>query len=185
MQKLISRSRGLTLMELLTTISISGVVLAIGIPSFQTLILNNQMNALNNQLFTHLNQARIIAVSTAQRTVLCPSRDQSSCNADSEWQDGWIMFADANHSRERDDEEPVLYLAQAIENTFSLTSARSRRRISFFPDGTSPGSNTTFEICDQRGPERARAIVLSNTGRARQSRKGPGGRSIRCPEIRG
>lgn len=62
---------------------------------------------------------------------------------------------------------------------FKITSG-NHHPVVFQPEGGSGGANDTFTFCDTRGAAKARAIVLSNTGRARIADKRPGGKALVC-----
>lgn len=58
MQTLPARQRGFTLIELLVVVSLTVVILAVGVPNFQRFIVNNRLKAVNAQLVTDLQFAR-------------------------------------------------------------------------------------------------------------------------------
>lgn len=62
---------GFTLLELLVTITVTGVALAIAIPSFTGVITSNQLSATANELIGSLNQARIQAIKRNLPTQFC------------------------------------------------------------------------------------------------------------------
>ncbi|MGV6850609.1 MAG: GspH/FimT family pseudopilin [bacterium] len=161
------QQRGLSLLELLTTISIASIGLGLAIPAFNEFVLNQNMTAQSNNLVTQLNYARLMSVNSAQRLIMCPSTNQSTCTGGYTWSDGWIIFIDKDHNRNRDPNEEILRVQDPINQRITLRSSAGRPRVNFFPDGTTPGSNATFTFCDQRGADKARAIIISNVGRAR------------------
>jgi type IV fimbrial biogenesis protein FimT len=86
-------SRGFTLVELLVTIAVAGVLLAIAVPNFAELMRNNRSEASANELVAALNVARVEAVKRGKRVSLCPSANGTSCSGTA-WQSGWIVFVD-------------------------------------------------------------------------------------------
>ena len=58
-------ARGLTLVELLVTLAIAAILLAVGVPALQSFITNNQLATSANQLIAALNLARAEAVRCA------------------------------------------------------------------------------------------------------------------------
>jgi type IV fimbrial biogenesis protein FimT len=89
------RALGFTVVEVSVSLGILAVGLAQAVPSMQGLIANNQVTAASNSLVVGLNQARSSAITMGQDITICPSSDASSCSMNA-WQDGWIVFDDAN-----------------------------------------------------------------------------------------
>lgn len=85
--------RGFTLVELMVTVAVAGVLLAIAVPSFTDLMRNNRSLAAANELVSALNAARAEAVKRGTRVSLCPSANGTSCSGTA-WQTGWIVFVD-------------------------------------------------------------------------------------------
>ena len=174
------RSSGLTLVEMLFTLTLAGVVLATGIPEFKRILASNRMIGEINGLVAHLHLARSEAVKRGKRIVLCPSADAQQCLELPEWHRGYILFADDNGNRERDEHEPLIRVHAADAQGILITSSASRRRISYHPDGSAPGSNLTLRFCETRNATPPKAVILSNTGRPRVSESGPDGRKLDC-----
>ena len=84
--------RGFTIIELMITVAIAAIVLAVAIPSFQAQIRNNQSIALGEDFASAINFARSEAVKRATRVSLCASDNGISCGG--AWTDGFIAFVD-------------------------------------------------------------------------------------------
>jgi type IV fimbrial biogenesis protein FimT len=89
-----SLNSGFTLVELMSTLAVSLIVLTLGIPGFSTLLANNQMTASTNDLVTHLQYARSESVKRGMPVSACSSSDGESCTDSYEWGNGWIVFTD-------------------------------------------------------------------------------------------
>ena len=174
------RSCGLTLVEMLTMLAVAGVLLTTGIPEFKRILASNRMITEVNTLVAHLHLARSEAVNRGQRAVLCPSADGLRCLGSSEWHRGYILFVDDNGNRESDAGEPLVRIRGSGAPGILITSSASRRRITYHPDGSSPGSNLTLTFCQRENTVLPKAVILSNTGRPRVSRTGPEDRPLRC-----
>jgi type IV fimbrial biogenesis protein FimT len=82
--------RGFTLIELMVTVTVAGVVLAIGIPSFTKLIANNRIATQTNEFVSALNLARSEAVRRAQGVSV------RSSDGGVEFAGGWKVYKDPN-----------------------------------------------------------------------------------------
>ncbi|MBL8268704.1 GspH/FimT family protein [Steroidobacter sp.] len=175
-----TRSGGLTLLELLVTLTVAGVLLGLAVPGFTNLWLDSQRTVAVNGLVHDIFLARHATVSHGRPASICASRDGLTCtNQTSDWQLGWMVFLnlDQDDPPVRDDNEPILAV-QAAWRGGSITS--NRRSYSFRPiyNGV---INGTVVFCDRRGSEHARAIVINNAGRPRIATRDSDDRPLRCP----
>lgn len=175
-----TRPRGFTLIEVLVTMTIAAILGTTAVPAFHSMLQRNKIASEINTFVTHLNYARSEAIMQSTRVVMCRSRDGKTCQRTNGWHEGWITFADKNANRERDDDEVVLrVVADYKDNGVLITSGR-RRRVVFQTTGFTPGTNATYTFCDPDYPEFAKAIILSNSGRARLSLVKPNGKPLDC-----
>ncbi len=174
-----SFTKAFTLLELLITLSIASIVLIAGVPAFQNFTLEQQMKAAIGSLHIDLMVGRSEAVHLSTRVVSCPGSPATGCSDDSNWSDGWIVFADSNADRQHQTGETIVRHGQGFEN-LHIHSSAGRTDIRFFPDGSAPGSNGSITFCGLGGPEKARKLVISNMGRIRRD-SAAGIDIVRCP----
>jgi len=87
------RVRGFTLLELMTTITIVAVLLAIGVPSLRGMIQRNRVSSASNDLAASIAYARTTAINRGQLVSMCPSTDGDSCTSGgSDFEPGWIVY---------------------------------------------------------------------------------------------
>lgn len=164
----ISQNRGFTLIEMLIGVAVIAILAGIAAPAFGKLIGRTHAQTVRSQLATALNEARIAAVSRGMHVVVCPSVDQRSCSDTTQWQRGWIVFADANHNRQIDDGEAPISVGQALPDGTAVVGSSGRLRIDYQPDGTARGTNATLTVCDRAsGAAEARTLVINQSGRVR------------------
>ncbi len=175
------RCTGHSLTEVLTTLAVAGVVVGSGVPAMQNLVYEQRLTTQVNQLFTDLYLTRSEAIKRATQVTLCKSGDGTSCSTTSGWQDGWIVFADTNENETVDAGEPIIRVGQALTGgvTLRFGETGTYRYVRYKPDGAA-WPNATFTFCDPRGASGARAIILSNTGRARISDKSSSDGALNC-----
>ena len=173
--------RGLTLIELVTTLAVVGVSIAILVPGWHSLTNRNQISRTSNQLLRHLRYARSEAVNRQHDVSLGPSDDGVACSDNPRgWQDGYIIFLDHDSDRNRTEDEQLLWHQQPQARSLRLHSTAGRPAVRFRPDGGAWGTNTTFSICLGDDPDSNRVVVLYGTGRARTDRRAPGNHAVDC-----
>lgn len=87
---------GFTLIELLVTLAVAAILLAIGVPAFQSLFNRNQVAAVTNDFIGALNLARSEAAKGGAETRLCMSNDNATCTGNTGWANGWVIWSDRN-----------------------------------------------------------------------------------------
>lgn len=162
--------KGFSLIELMITFTIVGIMMSYAMPSFYQLKLNKLMENERNRLTTSLNFARNYAVKNQQHVIICPSTSGHSCDNESKWFAGWIVFLDSNKNRELDAGDLLLQNENAMQKEIIATSSIYRQKIRYNGMGFSPGTNLSINFCDARGSEFAQSIVLNNAGRIKQSK---------------
>ena len=88
-------ARGFTMVEMLVTISIVGILAAIAYPSFARIIQRTRIKSESNLISTDLFYMRGEAMKRSAVVSMCPSSDGASCTGGS-WSSGRIIFSDQN-----------------------------------------------------------------------------------------
>lgn len=70
---------GFTLIELIVTIAVLAILLAIAAPSLETMLNQNRLAAASDQVIATLQNARMEAVRQNRRVMICDSSDGSQC----------------------------------------------------------------------------------------------------------
>lgn len=168
-----SRSGGTTLLELMITLSIAAILLAIGVPSYQNIVATNRIAAVTNELSAALQLARSEAVTRGRTVTVCKSDDITAtppvCDAGANWQDGWVVFVDDNDDGDLDAGEIPIKVGQPSSgNAVITTGAKFTDYVKLQPNGEALGagnlSSDSFAICI--APNQ-RSIVINSVGRIR------------------
>lgn len=175
---------GVTLLELVITLAISGVLLAVAVPGARRVMRNARMTANTNRFLHALHLARSEAVRQGVRVTLCKRAGGARCATAGGWDRGWLVFRDADADGRPDSASAVL-LSSAPLSHASMTGNRPvHRYVSYAPDGSTRRLSGAFQagtltLCDRRALARVRRIVISRTGRPRVAVSG--GEPDPCP----
>jgi len=158
---------GLTLLELLITLTIVGILLAVAIPSFSTLIKDSKLITTINKVNSLAALARSEAIKRNNLITLCRSSNGSTCASSGNY---IIIMSDSNNDGDFSDVDDEML------TVFELIESNSTIRIYFqsFSDSqivfTSIGSPTEagrIEVCDDRDTSYAKATFINMGGQLR------------------
>lgn len=197
---------GFTIIELMITITVLGIGLAIGVPAMNQFVLDNRLVSQINTLNSSLALARSEAVKQNELAVVCVSSDGSSCADNTAWTEGWIIFTDRNDNLSADlgggdgcaegaANDCLLAIEPKVMGTNTLIAGTGVPGLIAF-NGTGVArcdknkdgdleacvlTDTYFTLCDDRGAAYARALAVSKTGRTSSIKTNPAGGALVCP----
>jgi type IV fimbrial biogenesis protein FimT len=175
---------GVTLIELLITLSISTLLLAVAIPSLSSFIDDNRLSSRTFELVGAMNLARSEAIKRGAWVSLCktkhPEATPTVCQADAGWEQGLVIFVDntqeiGNQLGVIDGADQIVKIYYA-EDRIRISAGNSfALGIAYNPDGLGLGikadgstgtASNTFNLClNNKGT----AIVTNRSGRIRIS----------------
>lgn len=167
--KVMSKSRGFTLIELMITIAVMAILLSLALPSFQQTLRSNRVATTTNELLASLSLARSEAIRNTHGASLCPSADGTSCGTD--WNAGWLVWGDTNDDGTLDSGETVLRFTKLSPK---MTAAGPSSNVVTF-DGRGRRASTTGQSIvlapDQcGGQELKRTLEIGPTGQVKTTR---------------
>lgn len=160
------RSRGFTLVELMVTIAVLAILVAIAFPSFESSFRSNRVATTNNALLTSLSMARSEAVRNTRGGGVCPSADGQNCGGN--WSQGWMAFADNNGNGDFDDGDTVVNFTEL--NPRMVAEADGVDVIAFDSRGRRQAGGDQVIVLHPTecgGQELQRTITVGATGTAR------------------
>ena len=196
------KSAGLTLVELLTTLAVAGILVAAASGGAAHLIGQHRASAAVNQMLGAVRFARHAAVAHRSSVTLCPadgaqslqpgsargnpSQENSSargnpsqerCGRRNTWHNGALVFLDRNANGRFDGSDVLLRRMPRLGEgeRFYWRSFRNRSYLMIRPSGLTDWQNGNLLYCPASGdPRFARQIVINAQARVRHARDSDG-----------
>ncbi|MGL4835150.1 MAG: GspH/FimT family pseudopilin [Shewanella sp.] len=159
-------STGFSLIELIVTLAVMVILIAIAAPSLNE---NNEQIRANlaiKELQQTLLYARNTAISYGAPITACGLNDQGKCI--SNWQQGLSFFTDNGVVNQVDGQDKVLHTLGAFNKNDIVKY--NRAAIRFQPDGLAYGTNGTLKYCPgSASSQYSQALIVNQAGRVRLS----------------
>lgn len=180
------RRRGFTLIELMVTVLVLIILLALGVPAFADLLSRTKLTNTANTLLAHLQYARSSAVKRGVgRVAVGPCNVAAQCTDDADWPAGQLwqggyMVATVDTASPPKILQVLRRVDAAELAAVTIDKNGTSPRFFFHPDGSAGGA-ATVTLCDRRTSTIARAVIVDAVGRARVAQYAPGGWALQCP----
>lgn len=153
-------TRGFTLIELLIVVAIISMTMAIGLPSFQSIIASSRLTSATNAMVSALQLARSEALKQHKTVVI---RKKTTL-----WENGWSVFVDnlvVNNTI--DVNEPILVVTSfdSVNSTITVKAGAYPNYVSYDASGR-VNRNGSLTFCSAAAQD-FRSVVIAATGRIR------------------
>lgn len=153
-------SRGLTLIELMVTVAVIGVILVFATPNFSDFIAKRRVNSTVNQFAASMRVAKSEAQTVGRNVALCAvDASGTACKGGADWSSGWMVYVQGNTTTtvqkviqvyQADSENISIGLSEATDGVITLTPSgisTSKAVIKVKPKNLSPnlGKTMTYE----------------------------------------
>ena len=187
--------RGMTLIELLITLSLTTVLVVLATPGMQSMMASSKLTSATNELSSSLARARSESMRYGTRMTVCKANTtgaQCSVMPTAGWEAGWLTFQDPTRTGTPsvDPGETITFRIEPLAPDLKITgNGLLENYVSFASDGRSKTLANAgllmgkIRVCSTStaldDDARARDLVLSATGRISIDK--PPGVSASCP----
>jgi type IV fimbrial biogenesis protein FimT len=172
-------SFGFTLVELMATVAIVAIVLSIAIPSIRDMQLRSQVSSITTDFATDIARSRKEAINRPSCVTICTSTNTANalsggtptCAGNTDWQNGWIIFANPTCSATITDptasNSTLLAVRQTGDPNFTLQGG-GLQRFMFDARGLTNGVQSNFTLAyvpESVSSPHYRSLCVSSSGR--------------------
>lgn len=173
--------RGFTLIELVVTLLLIGLLAGLASNSWTSLISSTRHTDLINDTLRMFALARSYAINQKVLTTICPLSASLTCTDN--WNNPVSVFPDRDNDRRPDNARihKVFDLAKGYSKLYSRTAGRGYFQLS--PNGMSHGTMGSLVACSLSGTDSAKLsyLALNIGGRLRHLRDDDGDGVIKLP----
>jgi type IV fimbrial biogenesis protein FimT len=151
--------RGFTLVELLITLTVLVITLAIAAPAMSGFVRSSQLSGTQTELIGALMLARSEATKRGSQVGVVAATPASGA----EFSNGWTIWVDANSNGVFDAGETVVREYAARKNSVKISTQGGETVAAFKPTGFA-STTLTFKICGTVAPTRGYSVSLAQVG---------------------
>ncbi len=179
--KMYKTAEGLTLIELLISISILCIVALFAVPSFRDIAIEKRLSTVSNNFIAATNYARAESIRKRQPITLCISSDGTNCLTNKNWEQGWLAFVDIDGDGVKTGTEEKLRGWGGLPDYYSMRGSTAIENfVSFDVKGMAVQSGA-FALCFDMEEINAKSIIIDKLS----TKTGPDNNNNKIPDIAG
>jgi type IV fimbrial biogenesis protein FimT len=151
-------NKGFTLVELIITLTIAGILMAIAAPAMYTFVSSSRLTTQINDLIVDMSLTKSEAIKRNTTTGICVTTDGMSCAAGTSWVSGWrVYYIDPVTSA-----DVTVKRHEALSGSNTLTAPANA--LIYASNGMVSSGTGLFTLCDSKSGK-SRVLDVSPTGR--------------------
>jgi type IV fimbrial biogenesis protein FimT len=175
--------RGFTLIEMMVAVALTALLISMAVPALDSFTSNARQTSTINDFVSSMHIARSTAVTTNFRTTVCASSNGVNCE-DVSWDQGWIVFSDRDSDQAVDNDETIVAASDGTAG-LDIRSPEFGEFLMYRPNGrvmtvSAAGNSGQFTVCDRRGSDHAKVLIVDLSGRPRLSKYQADGSAPSC-----
>lgn len=172
-----SRPGGFTLIELMVTVAVVGILAVVGVPAMTGLINMNRISAANDNLTSALQLARSEAIRRGASVTICATSNGTTCANQTNW-NRWIVRGRDNAASEAEGSE-VIDVMRDETPAGNIQLQGPAGGIRFRPSGLIDSEETLTVCMPTNHPSQNQRVVTVMLSGGLRTEKDSGGGS--CP----
>ncbi|MEW6991288.1 GspH/FimT family pseudopilin [Colwelliaceae bacterium 6441] len=161
--KLKHKYQGFTLVELLISVSILAVLMAVALPNLNNFLVKSRVDNEISELHRLILTARNAAINSGRNVTLCPLTPQNTCG--NNWKNELSVFTNVDNTATFDPNNEELIKTKAKVSD-SDTLKLNQNTFVYSPTGRLlSGNNSVFTYCPKDHSTLARGLNISLSGR--------------------
>ncbi|MWL88146.1 GspH/FimT family pseudopilin [Cupriavidus sp. SW-Y-13] len=159
-------ARGVTLIELMVTLSVLATLAAVATPNLQSFLHNSRLSADATRLFADLELARSEAARRNATVTLCPVDAGNACS--NNWTLRRILFVDADNDGAFDRTEELIRNSDPPQTSTDIAAANlgtTSNRVRMRSTGVSTAPNASWKFCGKNATDAGKTVFMTGSGR--------------------
>ena len=165
-------SRGFTIIELMVTMGVVAILLAVAVPSISSMVKGNRLSTQVNMVMADIHLARSESVKRGVRVIMCrsasPNITTPTCGGNTQdWSTGYLVFTgeDGNNTYQAGTDTLIRRGQPAQDGVDLHTSSTWNNNLQINPSGSlNAGGTAIMAVCDDRDKPYGKQITIPLSG---------------------
>jgi len=162
----IVRNSGFTLIELIITLTVASILMALAVPGFQSFISSNRLTAQINDVIADISLSRNEAIKRNTTTGVCVSTSGTTCATGGNWANGWLVYyvCPSTDTTCTANANVVIRAHETLVGNNTLVLSPAIDAVVYGKTGLISSGTVTITLCDSNA-HKSRVIAISPAGR--------------------